>query len=177
MTSKRNKFRDHEYRAAYAEQFLDTLIASQLRVLRQQRNLKQEELAALAGMRQSRISAMEDVNYSSWNVRTLKRLARALDLALIVKFESFGGLIGETTRLDRDRLERASFSEDPFFYDDQAAGSESTGNVGGRTDATSAGTRRVGSASSGKILWMALQPSHMVKRVHDYTEGVEIYGS
>ena len=47
MSKKRDKFQDREYRAAYAESFLDTSIATQIRVIREQRKLKQKELAKM----------------------------------------------------------------------------------------------------------------------------------
>ena len=116
-TARKRKFRDQEYRSSYVDSFLDSLVATQIRVLRQQRHLKQGELADLAGMKQSRISTLEDVNYASWNIRTLKRLAAALDVALVVKFESFGGILGDLNRMSREELERPSFQDDPFFHE------------------------------------------------------------
>ena len=113
--TRREKFRDRDYRAAYAENALDTYIATQLRVLREQRELTQGKLADLANMKQSRISTMEDVNYAGWSISTLKRLARAFDLSLMVKFESFGGLLREMDAFNRQALERPSFEDDPAF--------------------------------------------------------------
>jgi transcriptional regulator with XRE-family HTH domain len=115
MSTRSEKFSDKEYRAAYAESFLDTYIATQLRVLREERELTQEALAGVAEMKQSRISTMEDANYSGWSIKTLKRLAKAFDLALIVKFESFGGLLAEMDRFNRANLSRPSFKDDPSF--------------------------------------------------------------
>lgn len=111
----REEFRDPEARKDYAEEFLNSFIALQIKTLRQQREWSQEDLAERAGMKQSRISAMEQVDYDSWSVRTLKRLAQAFDLALIVRFESFGEFLGEVTSVSRQELERPSFVDDPEF--------------------------------------------------------------
>jgi len=66
-------------------------------------------------MKQSRISAIEDVDYSSWSVETLRRLAEAFDLVLRVEFNSFGELLEEVDNLSREALERPSFNDDEVF--------------------------------------------------------------
>jgi len=106
---------DPEVRYDYAELLLDSMIALQIKTIRQQQELTQEQLAGRADMKQSRISAMEQVDYSSWSIKTLKRLARAFDLRLRVTFESFGTLLDDFTKLGRADLERTSFAKDPAF--------------------------------------------------------------
>jgi len=66
-------------------------------------------------MKQSQISKLEDVNHSSWKISTLKKLARAFDLVLVVRFESFGKVLPDIDEFGRERLERPSFDEDPAF--------------------------------------------------------------
>lgn len=110
------EFYDPEFRHEYADEFLKIRIASQLKALREQRHWTQRELAEKAGMKQSRISAMENVNFESWNIRTLRRLARAFDLTLNVEFKEFGKrLIEDMETLRRENLEAAPFDEDPIF--------------------------------------------------------------
>lgn len=111
----RRDFQDPEYRHVYDEGFLDSSIATQIRTLREQRKWSQEKLASATGMRQSRISEIEDTDYSSWSIRTLRRLAKAFDLRLRVSFEEFGTLLSDFTKLNRNDLERRSFSDDPAF--------------------------------------------------------------
>lgn len=108
------EFRDKEYAHTYADEFLNAYIATQIKALRQQQNLSQEELATLAEMKQERISVLEDVNYSSWSVKTLKRLARAFDLTLTVSFEAFSTRIGDISNFNRKYLERKSRTADLF---------------------------------------------------------------
>jgi transcriptional regulator with XRE-family HTH domain len=112
----RHEFQDRDYRHAYAEESLNTYIATQIKVLREQRNLTQAELAGLTGMKQPRIAVMEDINYSSWSIKTLRRLAEALDLRLSVKFETFSSLIPEVATFSRESLERLSFENDTWFH-------------------------------------------------------------
>lgn len=110
-------FKDKDYRHGYVDEFLNAWIATQIKVLREQRGWSQEELAQHAGMRQPRISALENVNYSSWSIGVLRKLAEAFDLALCVSFESFGTRADDIEGLSRTNLERHSFPDDPYFQE------------------------------------------------------------
>jgi hypothetical protein len=66
-------------------------------------------------MRQSQISELEDVNNRSYKVSTLKRIAKALDLMLVVRFEEFGKVLPDMGKLDPEHLGRTSFKDDPVF--------------------------------------------------------------
>lgn len=104
-----------EYRYAYAEQHLNTWIALQIKAIREQRGMKQSELAALIGTKQPGVARLENVNYSKWNAETLKKVARALGVRLRITFETFGSLLDEDAEFDRAALERPSFKDDPVF--------------------------------------------------------------
>jgi transcriptional regulator with XRE-family HTH domain len=110
-------FKSKEYRHAYADEFLNLSIATQIKVLREQRKWTQTELGnrIYPPMKQTRISIMENVNYSSWSINTLRKLAEAFDLRLRVSFESFGSLVKEVEQFSRNALERHSFDTDPVF--------------------------------------------------------------
>lgn len=98
------EFEDRAYRIAYADSQLDSNIATQLKIVRDQRGHSQSDLAAIAEMHQSRISVMEDVNYSSWSISTLKRLAAALDCALQVRLVPYEAVIDNATSMTASRL-------------------------------------------------------------------------
>lgn len=108
-------FKDKDYRHGYADEFLNSSIATQIKVLREQRGWSQKELANRAQMKQPRISVMENVNYSSWSINILRKLAEAFDLTLFVSFESFGKRLTDIERFNRENLERFSFENDPVF--------------------------------------------------------------
>jgi transcriptional regulator with XRE-family HTH domain len=110
-----DKFHDFVYRHTYIDEFVDAYIATQIKVLREQRDWNQTVLAEKAGLHQSQIVTYEDVNNASWTLRTLKKLAKAFDLVLVVRFESFGKVLPEIGHLERERLIRESFSDDPVF--------------------------------------------------------------
>lgn len=102
----RQDFRDEDYAYAYVEDFLNAEIATQIKVLREQRDCTQQQLAERAGMQQPRLSLLEDVNYGAWSIKTLKKLARALDVTLKVSFESFGSRINDIANFKREALQR-----------------------------------------------------------------------
>jgi transcriptional regulator with XRE-family HTH domain len=111
----RQSFKDKEYRHGYVDEFLNAYIATQIKVLREQRGWSQTELAEHAGMMQPRISVMENVNYSSWSIKILRKIAEAFDLTLCVSFEIFGRRIEDIEGFRRETLERNSFDDDPYF--------------------------------------------------------------
>lgn len=76
----------------------------QIRLLREQRGWSQSELARRCGMKQSRISVLEDVNHERWSVTTLRRLARAFDVSLLVRFEDFTTMQRRSQRFTVDSL-------------------------------------------------------------------------
>jgi transcriptional regulator with XRE-family HTH domain len=109
-------FYNPEFRHEYTDEFLQIRVASQIRAIREQRGWTQNQLAEESGMKQSRISAMENVNYSSWSIRTLRRLAKAFDVALNVEFKTFGErLVDDMIPFSREHLEKVAFAEDPIF--------------------------------------------------------------
>ena len=115
----RRKFKDSEYRHTYAEQLRNSWVAAQIKALREDRGWTQAQLAAAAGMKQARISVMEDVNYESWSINTLRRLAIAFDVDLKVAFVPFASTAIDAERFSRGALEVPRFSEDPFFQDER----------------------------------------------------------
>ncbi len=108
-------FQDEDYRCAYDEEFSNERIATQIKVIREQRKMTQAQLAEKAAMKQSRISALENVHYSAWSISTLRRLARALGVRLSFRFESWGQLLTEIENFGRENLEEPAFDEDPTF--------------------------------------------------------------
>lgn len=106
------RFKDAAYAHAYMETFFNAAIATQIKVLREQRGLTQGELAELTSMKQARISVLENVDYGTWNVKTLRRLAEAFDVVLKVSFESFGQAIEEVGSFSRETLQKPTRIED-----------------------------------------------------------------
>lgn len=112
----REELKDPEHSEGYAESFLDSYIATQIKVLREQAHLSQTELANIIGTRQGVISRIENVNYSKWNISTLKHLARAFRVRLKVSFETYGSLLNDVAAFSRESLQRSPRETDPILY-------------------------------------------------------------
>ena len=112
----RDELKDPEYSEGYAESFLDSYIATQIKVLREQAGLSQQGLAQLLGTGQGVISRIENVNYSKWNISTLKKLARAFRVRLKISFETYGSLLADVSNFSRDSLQRQPRELDPVLH-------------------------------------------------------------
>jgi transcriptional regulator with XRE-family HTH domain len=112
----RDPFSDEEYRNAYAESFLNSWVAAQIKVLREAYPMTQVELAEKIGTQQSGIARLENVNYSAWKVETLRKLARALNVRLRITFEEWGTLPHDVGNFKREVLIRRPFNQDPVFF-------------------------------------------------------------
>src|SRR5580704_8339420 len=104
---------DEQVRYAVAEDFLSVYIAAQIKELRGNRT--QQEIADAIGTKQSGISRLENVNYSSWEVETLRKLARAFGVRLKISFEEFGTLLTEMDNFNKETIRRHRFEDDPAF--------------------------------------------------------------
>ena len=107
-----NKLRNKNYRDSFVSAHIGTNIASQIFAIRNRRRWTQTELADKAGMAQTRISVLEDANYENFSIMTLKRLASAFDVALIVRFVPFGELAEWVVNLSPSSLAVPSFAEE-----------------------------------------------------------------
>ncbi len=113
--------RDFEYRYAVNTAYSEVRIAKQLKVLRETRRtpLTQSQLAERAGMKQSRISELEGMNYSSWSISTIERLAKAMGVGIKYSFAGWGELVAEVEGgLSREELYIPPFEDDPAFKDE-----------------------------------------------------------
>lgn len=110
-TTERLK-KSKQHRAAYVASQINIGVPFQIRALRKQRKWDQKTLAEEAGMAQPRISAMENAGYGSFTLDTLKRLASAFDVALIVRFSPFSELIRWSDKFSPDDFAVPSFEEE-----------------------------------------------------------------
>ncbi len=110
----REDFQSEEARYGYVESHSNTVIAAQIRSTREQREISQEQLAKLIGTKQPGIARLENCNYDSWKVETLRKIARALGVRLSIRFEEFGTLPREIQTF-KDRLTPRPFQDDPVF--------------------------------------------------------------
>lgn len=121
-------FRDKEFAHGFVEELVNAYIATQIKALRNQRHWTQKQLADEANMQQERISILENVNYSSWSLATLRELGLAYDVVPFVTFEKFSNVLPILDRLWPEFLERQSRMDD-LFPEENAQWTETTGGT------------------------------------------------
>ena len=91
---------------------IDTTIACQIKALREKNEWVQGELAKRTNKEQPTIAQLEDPNYGRYSLVTLKKLANAFDVALIVRFVPFSELVDWLADLTPDKLAPLSYKEE-----------------------------------------------------------------
>src|ERR1700733_104700 len=115
LPSLRVEFQDEEYRYAYAQSFLNTKLASQIKTLREQRGLTQAEVASKMKIKQPGYRRFEDVNHEVWRTDSLWNIARGLGVRLDISFKTFGTLPEEKGRFSKEFLQLPKFEDDPIL--------------------------------------------------------------
>lgn len=105
--------KDSDSRRLYYAEHISTGLPFQIRELRKKRNLTQKKLGELIGMDQSTISDIENPNYEHTpQIGTLRRLADAFDVPLIVRFGSWGELLEWEAQLSPEAVAPPKFEDD-----------------------------------------------------------------
>jgi transcriptional regulator with XRE-family HTH domain len=116
VTAKRDLLdncRNSEYREALVFENVYTGVCSQMRVLREQRELSQAEFGRKAKMAQERISILEDPNAETKpTLKTLLRVASAFDVGLDVRFVPFETILDRSVNTESSALQVPSFDEE-----------------------------------------------------------------
>ena len=84
-----DELHDRDFRNQFFRTEREIDIPAQLKTLRKFRKMRQEDLAAKVGTKQSAISRIERSQESNWELETLVRLAEALDARLSVIIEPY----------------------------------------------------------------------------------------
>lgn len=104
--------RNKEYRDSFVESHIRNGLSFQIRAMRDLRGWTQKELAERASFKQEAISRLENPDYGRFTLETLKRLASAFDVALMVRFAPFSELIDRISSLTPRDMEIPEFSRD-----------------------------------------------------------------
>jgi transcriptional regulator with XRE-family HTH domain len=104
--------RNKEYRHGLVNAQIEVDLPLQIRALRKQLIGTQSELATLTGMKQARISDMEKPGKVHFTLETLKRLAEAFDVALVVRFAPFSEFLDWSDKFSPDDFRVPSFAEE-----------------------------------------------------------------
>lgn len=154
MNSTRRKqivssLKDKEYRDLFVSNEISVGLPFQIRALREKRNWTQGELADKTGKAQGVISQLEDPSYGRFTLATLKRLASAFDVALIVRFVPFSELVERAVNLDSTDLAVPSFYEDENLLDATSALITTSERITAVTEQPKQPREAMGTASSG----------------------------
>jgi transcriptional regulator with XRE-family HTH domain len=109
------KLRRTGYRRAFSAAHLASNVSMQIYNMRLSRGWTQKDLADAAGMAQSRISLIEGPSYDRFSLSTLKRIAEAFDVALLIRFVPFSELLDRTLSIMPDRVVAPSFETEDHF--------------------------------------------------------------
>lgn len=92
--SRNSKLDNKSYRDAFLRANVSHGLSYQIKTIRKSIGLSQRELAVKIGAKsQSVISRLEDPSYGKISITTLEKIAAAFDVALIVRFSSFGDFL------------------------------------------------------------------------------------
>ncbi|MBI2850827.1 MAG: helix-turn-helix transcriptional regulator [Chloroflexi bacterium] len=103
---------DIEFRKQFIDEHISVGIAFQIRALRDRQKLTQAKLAELLKVKQPLLSAWENPNYGKYTLKTLKELAKAFDVGLLVRFVPFSTLVDWAINLPGDVIAPPSFNEE-----------------------------------------------------------------
>jgi transcriptional regulator with XRE-family HTH domain len=112
------KLKTPEYRKAFVASQINVGIPFQIRaLLRSRQGWTQATLAERAGMLQPRISGLMTPGKVRPNIETLRRIAEAFDVGLMVRFAPFSELAKWSDQFDPDRFYVPSFADDFGFIE------------------------------------------------------------
>lgn len=118
MTSmeKKNKFlqevRDYEYRHEYVSANIVNGLAFQIGLMREAQEWSHDELAERCGETSKSISRIENPNCEDYSLDTLLQLAKAFDVALLVRFAPFSELADWVINLSDEKLIPLSYENE-----------------------------------------------------------------
>ena len=107
-----NSLRDREYRREFVSEHIKTGLAFQIRALRERDGWTQVELGNRTNKAQESISQLENPDYGKHTISTLRKLADAFDVAILVRFVPFSELVEWTIELTPEKLAPPSYDKE-----------------------------------------------------------------
>ncbi|MDO8432165.1 MAG: helix-turn-helix transcriptional regulator [Candidatus Binatus sp.] len=103
--------RDEDARNAFVSSTIAARLAVRIYNLRKQAGWTQPELAERAHMKQARISVLEQGDYENFTFSTLKKIAAAFNVAIVIDFVSFPEFLRWSESLTAESAGPDSFDE------------------------------------------------------------------
>lgn len=105
------RFENPEYRDGYLETKVYGGIAYQIQGLREKFDLTQREFGQKVGLKQNAVSRLESIEYGKATVRTLLRIARRCNVALVIQFVPYPEFLERTSDMSDARLQPLTIYE------------------------------------------------------------------
>lgn len=86
----KEQLKDKEFEKTFYEGLEKTRIALDIAYFRERKGITQEDLARLVNTSQSAIARMENPEYKGYSMSTLRKVAEALGIELVVSFKEKG---------------------------------------------------------------------------------------
>ncbi|MCH7736421.1 MAG: helix-turn-helix transcriptional regulator [Chloroflexi bacterium] len=117
MSTKKTQLKelicDKDFRREFVADYVQEMLSAQIKALREHHNWSQEELGdAAEGMKQVQVSRLENPDYSGCTLNSLKRLANAFDLGLVVRFVRFSEFLDQVITQSPTRLLPPNYDEE-----------------------------------------------------------------
>ncbi len=106
------KMKSRAFRSKLVDRHLRIGVPYQIRALRIARGWSQDDLARTTGMKPSAISRAESLAYGGHSLATLKRIAAAFDVALVVRFAPFTELLRWESTLSSEMIAPPSYEQE-----------------------------------------------------------------
>jgi transcriptional regulator with XRE-family HTH domain len=132
--------RGPQVRARFVESNISKALAFQIRSLRDQAGWSQQSLAEKIGSNQNAVYRAENPNYGKQTITTLKKIAAAFDVALVVRFVPFSELVDWVSGTPRiiAGLTTAALEVPCFVAENEAGAFDASERVPPRTERDSA---------------------------------------
>lgn len=115
--------RDPEFRAQFVADYVQEMVSAQVRTMRDHHGWTQEQLGKASGrMSQVQISRLENADYSGTSLNSLKRMAQAFDVGLIVRMASFSEFVDWITGMTPEKVAPLNYSEEQERHRGELAG-------------------------------------------------------
>jgi transcriptional regulator with XRE-family HTH domain len=105
------------YRHKLVSEHLKRNPSVQIRAMREKCGWTQRELGNLADVKQNWISHIESPDYENYNLRTLKKLAVAFDVALVVWYIPFSQFVDRIANLEMQDLAPPGYDDDKALFE------------------------------------------------------------
>lgn len=108
----KEQFKDKKFKEDFYRGLEKTRIATEIAYYREKRGLTQAQLAKMLGTSQSTIARLEDPFYDNYSLNTLRKIAKVLDLELVImlreKHETKQEDLSQRADIHREKINRKS---------------------------------------------------------------------